>query len=320
MNTTTILLLGTMLPGLTFAAYEPLKSTGDVKVVDTEFQYGGSKRAVPLRIYLPDSRQAAPVILFSHGLGGSRKNNGYLGKHWAGRGYVVVSMQHAGSDETVWRDAPIRQRMSALTKAAGAKSFLDRVKDVSATLDQLAKWNSASERFAGRFDLTRVGMSGHSFGAVTTQAVSGQSYGRRGQVHSVKRIKAAIAFSPSPPQFGASPENFAKVKLPWLLMTGTKDKSAIGRTTAEKRRLVFEQLPSRGHAFELVLDNAEHMAFSDRTLLGRQHRNPNHHKSIQSISTAFWDCYLLGDGEARAWLSGPQVKRQLDEKDIWLSK
>ena len=71
---------------------------------------------------------------------------------------------------------------------------------------------------------------------------------------------------------------------------------------------------------ELVLDNAEHMAFSDRTLLGRQHRNPNHHKSIQAISTAFWDCYLLGDGEARAWLSGPQVKRRLDEKDIWLSK
>ena len=49
--------------------------------------------------------------------------------------------------------------------------------DVPAVLDQLEAWNKTSgHQLAGRLDLTRVGMSGHSFGAITTQAVSGQTF------------------------------------------------------------------------------------------------------------------------------------------------
>ncbi|TVS18351.1 MAG: hypothetical protein EA424_11050 [Planctomycetaceae bacterium] len=48
-------------------------------------------------------------------------------------------------------------------------------------LDRLAEWNAAADHaLAGRLDLHRVGMSGHSFGAQTTQAVSGQSAGIAG--------------------------------------------------------------------------------------------------------------------------------------------
>jgi len=38
-------------------------------------------------------------------------------------------------------------------------------------------------------------------------------------------------------------------------------------------------------------------------------RNPNHHRAILAVSTAFWDAYL-GDSEpARAWRDGPAVRR-----------
>ena len=299
--------------------YDPSTTSGKVTVTDTEFEYDDGKK-VPLRIYLPESESAAPVILFSHGLGGSRKNNPYLGNHWAGRGYVVVFMQHSGSDEEIWKDVPRRERLKAFKAAASPESLKRRTGDVPATLDQLEKWNAQGQKLAGRLDMEKIGMSGHSFGAITTQALSGQSYGRRGKMFTDERIKASIAMSPSAPQIGNDERTFGEIKIPWLLMTGTKDKSVIARLTAEDRLKVFEQLPSSGHFYELVLYDAEHMAFSERTLSGGAQRNPNHHKSILALSSAFWDTYLKENQPAKNWLNGKESKKILDSKDKWQMK
>ena len=58
----------------------------------------------PIRVYLPAAGTPAPVVLFSHGLGGSREGNAFMGRHWAQRGYVAVFLQHPGSDDGVWMD------------------------------------------------------------------------------------------------------------------------------------------------------------------------------------------------------------------------
>src|SRR5258707_10098571 len=50
-------------------------------------------REIPLRIYLPVAKSPAPVVLFSHGLGGTNRGSAFLGKHWAARGSVPVFMQ-----------------------------------------------------------------------------------------------------------------------------------------------------------------------------------------------------------------------------------
>jgi len=61
-------------------------------------------REVPVKIYYPEKTDApAPVIIFSHGLGGTREGYEYLGQHWAGCGYISVHLQHLGSDDAVWR-------------------------------------------------------------------------------------------------------------------------------------------------------------------------------------------------------------------------
>src|SRR5262245_50577734 len=39
-----------------------------------------------------------PVIVFSHGLGGSRANYGYVCEHLASQGYLVIVPTHHGSD------------------------------------------------------------------------------------------------------------------------------------------------------------------------------------------------------------------------------
>jgi pimeloyl-ACP methyl ester carboxylesterase len=69
-------------------------------------------------------------------------------------------------------------------------------------------------------DLTRVGMSGHSFGALTTQALSGQADPEGDQTQNDRRIRAAIIMSPAIPAQGDVRSAFAAVGIPWLLLTG----------------------------------------------------------------------------------------------------
>jgi predicted dienelactone hydrolase len=304
------------------ADYDPLAlppATEQPRTIDLQLQDPARKREIPLRLYLPAAKSPAPVVLFSHGLGGSREGSAFLGAHWSARGYVVVYVQHPGSDDAIWKDTPPAQRMASLQRAASAENLALRAADVKATLDALALWNKQpAHDLAGRLDLDHVGMSGHSFGAVTTQAVSGQSYALAGQRFTDPRIKAAIPMSPSTPRLGKPDQAFAAVKIPWLLMTGTRDTAPVGNQTVESRRAVYPNLPATIDKYELVLNDAEHSVFTDRALPGdKAPRNPKHHASILALSTAFWDANLRSDPAARAWLNGPQARSAIEESDHW---
>jgi predicted dienelactone hydrolase len=304
------------------AQYDPLAVTTDFKPAHLDLTVHDTKRGrdIPVRVYLPVNKTPVPVVLFSHGLGGTRSGSAFLGEHWAARGFVVVFLQHPGSDDSVWRGKPLTQRMPAMNSAASLSNFILRVQDVSAVLNQLEVWNTTpTNTLAGRLDVKKVGMSGHSFGAITAQAVSGQASAVGGQRFTDPRIKAAIAFSPSTPRRGSPDEAFGRVKIPWLLMTGTKDVAPIGQADMESRLGVYPAL--RGAPkYELVLYNAEHSVFTDRALPGdREPRNPNHHRVILALSTAFWDAYLRGDAQALAWLKGGGPRSVMEESDRWQS-
>lgn len=318
-----VLLSAASVSGCKTPAYDPLlvSSNGAPKIVDFDVSDTQRKRYIPIRIYLPSTPSPAPVILFSHGLGGSREGSTYLGKHWAARGYAAVFLQHPGSDTSVWKDKPASQRMAAMREAASGLNFLERVKDVPSVLDQLEKWNKENGHvLTGKLNLKKVGMSGHSFGAVTTQALSGQTIVEDKAPFTDPRIAAAVIMSPSSPRRGTAQVAFGKVALPWLLMTGTKDISPIGNIDVASRLAVYPALPV-GSKYELVLNDADHSAFTDRALPGdNQTRNPNHHRSILALSTAFWDAYLLNNPSAKTWLDGDGSKSVLESKDKWQTK
>ncbi len=310
------------------AAYDPLAVTPAqvADLLDLTITDAARDRDIPVRVYLPSSTNPAPVVLFSHGLGGNRQGCAYLGRHWSSRGYVVVFLQHPGSDDEVWKNQPLQERHRAMRAAASASNFLLRVQDVPAVLDQLTRWQvTTGHPLAGRLDLDRIGMSGHSFGAITTQAVSGQAMPDGSQPFTDRRIKAAIVFSPSEPVRGSPEQAFRTVNIPWLLMTGTRDVArlggaTIGASSVEQRLSVFPALPPGGK-YELVLHGAEHFAFTDRALWGDSApRNPNHHRAILALSTAFWDAYLKGDAAARAWLDGTGPRAILEPSDRWQTK
>jgi len=129
-----------------------------------------------------------------------------------------------------------------------------------------------------------------------------------------------VIMSPSSPNAGSPESVFGEVSIPWLLMTGTKDLSIIGNADIKSRLAVFPALPS-GRKYELVLDGAEHSAFTDRALPGDSGpRNPNHHRAILALSTAFWDACLRDDAQARQWLDGDGPKSVLESGDRWQKK
>jgi predicted dienelactone hydrolase len=303
--------------------YDPLAVTdpNHIQTLDLTVKDDARNREIPIRVYLPATKSPQPVVLFSHGLGGSRNGSVYLGNHWAARSYVAVFLQHPGSDTSVWQDKPAGERMDAMRQAANLQNFLLRAKDVHAVLDQLEHWNVSNDHpLAKRLDMNHVGMSGHSFGAITTQAVSGQMVTGLRQTLTDPRIKAAVIMSPSSPIRGNAKQAFARVAIPWLLMTGTKDVAPIGNADVPSRLAVFASLPP-GHKYELVLDRAEHSAFSDRALpIDTEKRNPNHHRVILALSTAFWDAYLRENPAAQAWLDGDGPRSLLEKDDRWEAK
>jgi predicted dienelactone hydrolase len=182
-------------------------------------------------------------------------------------------------------------------------------------------WNEDKKHaLAGRMDMQKVGMSGHSFGALTTQAVSGQANRWGHQQYLDPRITAALIMSPSVPKQGSPDKAFVGVSIPWMLMTGTLDTSPIGNANVASRLAVYPALPIGGK-YELVLFDAEHSAFTDRALPGdTKPRNPNHHKAILALSTAFWDTYLSEQSSAQQWLNGDGPTFLLDDKDSWQKK
>lgn len=312
-----LLLMASILPVLG-KGYDPLAVDPGFRAEsrDLTVHDAARNRDIPVRIYLPANGKPEPVVLFSHGLGGSRAGSKFLGEHWAARGYLAVFVQHPGSDDAVWKEAAPKERMAALREAASLENFLLRVKDVTAVLDQLAAWNKSGP-LTGRIDLTKIGMSGHSFGAVTTEAVSGETFPMSETRLTDARIRAAVIFSPSTPRSTSAEHAFGDVKIPWLLMTGTKDTAPIGPADMKSRLAVYPALHG-APKYQVVLNNAEHSAFTDRALPGdHEPRNPNHHRVILALSTAFWDAYLRGEKDALAWLNGTGPRSVMEPADDW---
>ena len=306
-----------MLASATFLAALPRRgvSAGPGPTVELlDWPDPSRKRTLPLKVYRPAGAGPFPVVLFSHGLGGSREGGKAWGEHWSANGLLSIHIQHPGSDEFLWRGKAdtLEQAAAALRAGMNAGQLIARSRDVRFVLDELARRQGAASSFASAADLSRVGMSGHSFGAVTTQAVSGERYaGTTGATISLRdpRIRAAIAFSPSY-RAGDAAFEFGAIAIPFLSVTGTADGEVLPDigVSPQQRTVPFENMPPGGK-YLLVLDGADHMTFNgQRRTLARASaqeavaKEPAHFEWIRRVTLAFWRATLLDDSDARSWL------------------
>jgi len=155
---------------------------------------------------------------------------------------------------------------------------------------------------------------------VTTQGVSGQRTALGTASFTDARIKAALAMSRAARGMAAT-----RSGVRWRDGPVAADDRHERRRHCRQRRRCFAprrlSRPAAGGKYELVLNGAEHSAFSDRALPGdKEKRNPNHHRAILAVSTAFWDAWLREDADARAWLDGAGPLSVLERQDRWQRK
>ena len=264
-------------------------------------------REVPVKIYYPKTGDGPfAVIIFSHGLGSSRDGYEYLGRHWASHGYVSVHVQHKGSDSSVWQ-GNARPLQGMRRAAADPRNAVNRPRDITFVIDQMEAMNRQDTPLKRRLDLERVGIGGHSFGAYTALAIAGQVFvlpGGREVSLSDPRVKAAIPMSaPVSRKRGQFETAFGQISIPCLHMTGTKDESIIGDTSAEERRIPFDHI-NGADQYLVIFTGGDHMIFSGRGRVNRGgEKDPLFQDLIRTSSVAFWDAYLKKDARAKAWLA-----------------
>jgi len=259
-------------------------------------------RKVPVTIYYPTAAGPFPVVVFSHGLGGTRDMYEYLGTYWAANGYVAVHLQHIGSDDAVWRNGAGR---AGMRDAMTLKNVTDRPRDVSFALDQLTTLNVDPDwPLRGKLDLQKVGMAGHSFGANTTLLISGARPPAGAASLADPRVKCAIALSSPPPMVKEYAEIYENINIPMLHMTGTKDTTMLDRagSTPLDRRIPYDNIGG-SDGYLVTFTDGDHMVFSGRNSPTRKvASDARNHLLIQQSTTAFWDAYLKADTKALAWL------------------
>ncbi len=104
-----------------------------------------------------------PVLVHSHGHKGFPGNSARLMCHAASHGWLAVAPEHVGD---TLGDAPDPLPLS---------SYIQRPLDVRAALDLLGAL-PASDPLATKADLSRVALSGHSFGTYSGWAVGGAAF------------------------------------------------------------------------------------------------------------------------------------------------
>jgi dienelactone hydrolase len=290
---------------LLLVAALPLRAetTEAYRVIDFDWTDPVRQRAVPVRLYLPAGASAAmpvPLVVFSHGIGGSRTGYSYLGSHWASQGFASLHLQHVGSDRSVWFGNPL-ELVGRLSDAARDGEAIARVQDLRFALDRVLESTAGTQ-----LDATRIVAAGHSYGANTTLLAAGARVERQGRVLDFRdpRIKAAIIIS-APPFYGeTSPQKIlSAVTVPSLHITATEDVIRIPGyfSGADDRVAVFDATGSQRKTLA-VFEGGSHSMFTDRAGTGGAVLNPQVKEATKALSLAFLKSVFDGDdGALRAW-------------------
>lgn len=194
-----------------------------------------------------------PLVVFSHGFGGHRRQTAHFCIHLASHGYLVASVDHTGNTTSEMLELVLRVRTGGALPHPHElmESYVAyRPTDLRFAID----WVLASP-FGALVDSERIGATGHSFGGWTALMVTGQD----------ARIRAALPLAPAGGASHLPTEPMRQaLDLDWQRGVPTLYLAAEHDSLCplEGIRELFER--TRGRTRLMVLRGAEHFHFCDR--------------------------------------------------------
>jgi len=267
-----------------------------------------------------------PVVVFSHGSGGGRRQSTFLCTHLASHGYVVAALDHS---ETVAPELARRDGEAGDEKAARVRRWMEsRPPDISFLLDYLL--GGAARQFGVELDAGRVATVGHSLGGWTVLAA----------LERESRIGAVVALAPAGSRITKPGIIPAQLTFAWKREVATLYLGAENDVCIPLAALhdLFERTPGAKRLW--VLRRADHLHFMDRveqaheairaTVLSEdlawipKEMRPMAelssgdlaHLFTRGLTTCHLDAELRGIAEARRWLAddmaGKLARRGVD--------
>jgi predicted dienelactone hydrolase len=272
---------------------------GAFETLEFDWVDAARQRPVPTRLYLPQTSAEVPLVVFSHGIGGSRRGYSWFGRHLAAQGIACLHPQHVGSDRQLWKNGHLFEIAGRVQDALDEAEAIARVHDLRFALDALH-----GSEFGARIDAGRIVAAGHSYGAHTTLLAAGARVERAGRPLELaeSRLAAAILIS-APPFFGdGEPRRvLAGVTLPTLHVTATEDVIRIPGFWSDARdRLAVFDATASAHKWLAMYRGGSHSMFTDRATTGGVVLNPQVKAATQSLALAFLRRVFDGDGAALA--------------------
>lgn len=224
----------------------------DVLMRDIELPTPDPARALRVRVLAPAGRKTLPLVVFSHGAYSSGRLYDPILTAWAAAGFAVLAPTHRDSVS-----------LGVQRGSNDPRYFRWRLEDMELLLGSLDEVARRVPDLARRWQRARVAATGHSFGGLVAQTLSGATYFDPLLGHTVSRsaknIRATLIFS------GAGrfapllrSEDFATLRKPLLVTVGTEDlQQAPGLTGYRWRREPFDLATARPR-YLLTLQGADH--------------------------------------------------------------
>ena len=284
----------------------------EVSSIDMVLRDDARPRQIPTRAYFPSKPGRYPVIIFSHGFGGSLLTFPNTGRIWASHGYVVLHPTHADSRDNLDPAIPASEAatMRAYLTAAGSPKpdvraafvkvldnpfFIDsRLRDVGFLVFAVKEGRTLDRVVLERADPSRMGMSGHSFGAYTTLVVAGATLSPPVRAQTPSGFAGFMSLSgQGPGRMALHEDSFDGITKPMMVVTGTRDTGAAGETPAWRLRPY--DLSPPGEKYAVLVDGFAHREFDPAPGDPRG-------SALRLIQLQFWADTLRGDKDAHAAL------------------
>ncbi len=250
------------------------------------------------------TKKKLPVVLLSHGTGGTADSMGWLARALACEGYLVLGTNHHGN--------------TGLEPyiAEGFLCWWERAADLSELLSSIG----TTRFFANRLDFEQVSAIGFSLGGYTVLALSGartsldefdawrsannitvggpkefpdaadsiptlletsdvfrQSWARHGDDFTDSRIKSVVAIAPAPTVRSFVPQSVSQLTTPVTILSGGADQEAPFEHCADW--LMAQNAGFRHHNLGSHVGHYTFLEFpSDKTLIGKVDIFSDHEK------------------------------------------